>query len=63
MHAHVSPVYVWEKIGKSEMNEHRRIVEHKLQSAAADFAASHGKYDEIKAELSWEPDYSGNEQE
>ena len=64
-HLFVSPIFpsVWEKIGKSDMDEHRRTVEQKLREAATDFAAIHGKYKEMKAELSWTPDYSGNDQE
>ena len=61
----VSPIFssVWEKIGKSDMDERRRTVEQQLRSAAESFAISRGKYKEMMAELSWTPDYSGNDME
>jgi hypothetical protein len=61
----VSPIFptIWEKIGKSDVDERRREVDKKLKSAALDFASRKGKYREMKAELAWMPDYSNNETE
>jgi hypothetical protein len=61
----VSPIFpnVWERIGKSDVDEKRRTVEEKLRSAAGNFASFHGKYSEMKAELSWKPDYTNNAKE
>ena len=64
-HLFVSPILpaVWDKIGKSNMDVRRRTMGQQLQSAAESFAVSHGKHDEMKTELSWIPDYSGNDVE
>ena len=60
-HLFVGPIFpsVWEKIGKSDMDDHRRTVEQTLRKKTGDFAYRNGMYEEMKAELSRKPDYSG----
>jgi len=54
---------VWQKIGQGDLDKHRRIVDRKLQDAAREFAASHGKYSEMCDELAWTVDCSQNAEE
>lgn len=61
----VSPIFpsVWEKLGKSDRDEHRKVAECKLRKATMEFASRHGKYVEMKNELAWTPDVSHNPRE
>ena len=54
---------VWDKLGKTQLDNHRRNVEQNLRQAAEMFAASHGKLNEVQQELSCTADYGNTEDE
>jgi len=54
---------VWQKIGQSDMDRKRRVVDENLRKAAQEFAVTHGKYAEAVQELSWTADSSNNDVE
>jgi len=61
----VSPIFpsIWERIGQSTSALEHRKVEEKLIKAAGDFASRNSKHRLVKAELSWQPNYSGCDKE
>jgi hypothetical protein len=64
-HLFVSSIFPehWKKIGKSDLDNHRRKVEETLRKSALKFAESKEMYAEVNAELTWTPDYSDNGRE
>ena len=54
---------VWDKLGKTELDSHRRNVERNFQQTGDMFAASHGKLNEVQQELSCTTDYGNTEDE
>jgi len=61
----VSPIFptIWERIGKSEVDEARRKTEERLKENAERFAQQHGWHEEYVEEQSYVPDYSENARE
>jgi len=61
----VSPVFpsVWTTLGQSTGDIERRKTEAKLKEAAGKFASERGKYQEMKEELEWKPDFSNCDNE
>jgi hypothetical protein len=61
----VAPIFpaLWEKMGKSDKDLQRRLVEERLRKTTMEFASRHGKFVEMKKELSWTPDISQNPRE
>ena len=54
---------VWDKLGKTELDSHRRNVERNLRQAAEMFTASHCKLNEVQQELSCTADYGNTQDE
>jgi len=60
----VSPIHLclWQKIGQTDNDKHRRMVDAKLRKNAATFSEDKGKYQETLDELSWTSDCSNNDE-
>ena len=54
---------LWPKVGQTEIDKHKRMVDEQLRKAAEKFSISHGMYPEMLEELSSTPDYSKNAEE
>ena len=54
---------LWQKIGQSDMDKQRRVVDQNLRKAAGKFASDRGKYKETVQELSWTADHSNHDAE
>ena len=54
---------LWQKIGQSDADKHRRMVDEKLRKGAEKFAVEHGKYKETLEEFSCTSDCSKNAEE
>ena len=61
----VSPIHpwVWQKIGQSDVDKHRRSVDEKLRKGALNFATKHDKKQQMTEELAWTVDKSKNAEE
>ena len=54
---------VLRKIGQSDCDKHKRVVDEKLKCAAVEFAHSHGLGKLMEEEVAWQADYSANSEE